>query len=159
MDKNEKLLVNQAYEETLKLYKNDEDLLRRHINFYARYGIMHCEHNYMFLASLHDEQTWYIHLAVGRGALSVFRHCFPFSLPFVAWRRGFNGDNRLRVHKWDTLERIIDGQRHIKRNGSAVEVSGLRNPEGSDRGTGTDGSAAASLGTEAERYRCQERGD
>jgi hypothetical protein len=42
--------------------------------------------------------AWYITLAIGRSCLAEFVRQMPYFLPSLAWRRGFRGDHRLRVH-------------------------------------------------------------
>lgn len=53
-----------------------------------------------------DADTWYVHCAVGRGALEWFLKQAPIRLPKLAWRRFKNGANRLRCYNTDAFERF-----------------------------------------------------
>lgn len=41
--------------------------------------------------------AWYVTLAIGQNSLEFFLQQMPWFLPHLAWRRGFRGDQRLRV--------------------------------------------------------------
>lgn len=51
--------------------------------------------------------AWYVTLAVGRGALPFFIRQMPYFLPFIAWRRGFHGDQSLRIFHTERIRQNL----------------------------------------------------
>jgi hypothetical protein len=52
-----------------------------------------------------DADAWYVHVAVGDGALRWFLSQAPFALPKLAWRRVKDPANRLRVYPTSSFAR------------------------------------------------------
>lgn len=50
--------------------------------------------------------SWYVHVAVGKGALEWFLLQAPIRMPYLSWRRFKNGKNDLRTYRTEQFERF-----------------------------------------------------
>lgn len=55
----------------------------------------------------HLADCWYVKLAVGNGAVRWFLHQMPWTLPKLAWERGFSGKGKLRIYSTASAYRHI----------------------------------------------------
>lgn len=53
-----------------------------------------------------NPDAWYVHCAVGKGALEWFLMQAPYRLPKLAWRRMKDGANRLKCYNTSDFERF-----------------------------------------------------
>ncbi len=53
-----------------------------------------------------NPDTWYVHCAVGKGALEWFLLQAPFRLPKLAWRRFKDSKQTFRIYSTDQFERF-----------------------------------------------------
>lgn len=54
-----------------------------------------------------NPDTWYVHCAVGRGAIRSFLNLAPFDLPYIAWSRFRDAKSSLNVYPKKRFERLV----------------------------------------------------
>lgn len=103
--------------EARKLYAEHGLDFERDLGFYLTNGVVVSRPDRFIMAkpivskdgddSWNDEKAdcWYVHCAVGRGALEWFLMQAPFRLPFIAWRRFKNKNNPLKIFSTSKFER------------------------------------------------------
>lgn len=96
------------YEQAFNLYqRHDDKSLIHDILTYSREGYVHITPRYIILAAHWSQQhCWYIHLAVGRGAMAEFFRLAPFELPWVAFARPGKGRHDIRYYPTYKLKRL-----------------------------------------------------
>lgn len=105
-----------AIEEAAFLYKEHDMVLAHDLQNYLKHGYVFVTPEWLLLARpifknkgpdvwTDTGDTWYVKLAVGRGALKQFIGRIPYSLPYLAWKRNFKNQKE-PLHVWPA-ERAI----------------------------------------------------
>lgn len=97
-----------AYEQLKRLYeKNHKHCLEEDLLIFSSGGYVHITPQYAILAS-HWEgmRAWYVHAAVGHGALSKFFELAPFELPHVAFARPLRGRWQVKYYNFQRIKRL-----------------------------------------------------
>jgi hypothetical protein len=104
--------MSDAIAQAQTIYAKHGLSLSQDLSDYLRFGYVFSEPGVLLLGRpivaangtqwLPESQSgdaWYVHLAVGQGALAWFVQKMPFYLPLLGWRRDFkNPANGLRFH-------------------------------------------------------------
>lgn len=115
-----------AIDQAKQLYARLGLDLSRDLGWHLDYGVVFCTPDRLVLAHAirlaepavwpaTAPDAWYVRLALGRGSLAWFVRQMPHFLPSLAWRRGFRGDERLRVY--DTARFIRKLPHHEQHQG------------------------------------------
>lgn len=99
------------YEELQAMYLSENGrgmhLLLDIVDFAAD-GYVHITPQYVLIARhWKDRQCWYIHAAVGRGAMQEFFRLAPFELPNIAFARPFRGRSKVKYYSTAKIKRLI----------------------------------------------------
>ena len=104
--------------EARQLYERHGLDFERDLGFYLTNGLVVSRPDRFLMAKLIEKDmgddswnsknpnTWYVHVAVGKGALEWFLMQAPVRMPYLAWRRFKNGKNDLRIYETDRFERF-----------------------------------------------------
>lgn len=115
-----------AIEEAALLYDSRQACLADDLTFFLKYGHIICEPDRLLVwkeARREDLRagrlqeicppgqgdTWYVHLAVGRGLLRWFFAQAPGPMQWLAWHRGFkpSSNNAIKFHSFQQLKRKL----------------------------------------------------
>lgn len=97
---------NNAFEQALLLYKKEtfpQTKLLTDIMEYAKSHYAYCSPNYIILAKIVEDRSWFIYLAVGKEHLTKFFELAPFELPFIGFARPTHGREDVRWYPWKNL--------------------------------------------------------
>ena len=104
--------------EAKDLYRRYSLNFERDLGFYLMNGLVIARPDRFMMAKpivadIGDEcwnpispDCWYVHCAVGKGAVSWFLSQAPFRLPKIAFRRFKDGHNKMKIYNTDTFERL-----------------------------------------------------
>ena len=98
----------------MNAYEQAQDLYSRYPERSLILDILHYSQNHycyfspecIILAEIEEKCIWYIHLAVGVGALSRFVELAPFALPYVRFARPEKGHSEPKLYNWKRLTRL-----------------------------------------------------
>lgn len=116
-------MMNTAIEQAKALYAAHGLNLARDLGLFLEHGVVIALPNRLLLGrpialadpdrwaeeTPHQVNAWLVHFACGRGAVRWFFEQMPWTLPYVAWRRGFHPkpDERLRIYPTAALKRRL----------------------------------------------------
>jgi len=112
------------YDQIVGLYATTPTrTLQADVLYYLRAGYVFSTPR-LFLMGEHVGDGWFIHVAVGVGALKDFCDLMPFYLPWIGWAREADGKHAVMWHKTDKLVRRLgyDAQEFKNRKLSKVPL-------------------------------------
>lgn len=95
------------YEQLEQLYARTgwpKGTLQEDLAYYLRNGYVFATPNY-FIMGREIDGGWYIHAAVGVGALEGFLRLMPHYLPYVGWER--RGSGKVKWYPTEQLKRKL----------------------------------------------------
>jgi hypothetical protein len=96
-----------TYEQLTELYLRSgypKGALQEDLEYYLRNGYVFATPEY-FIMGRQIHGGWYIHAAVGVGALEGFLHLMPHYLPYVGWER--RGSGKVKWYPTEQLTRKL----------------------------------------------------
>lgn len=95
------------YDEFQKLYTLCPDRnMQDDLMHYLQHGYIFTGPNYLLVGKRIND-GWFIHAAVGRGAMAKFIQLMPYYLPFIGWARQMKGRD-VTWHRTETILRRIN---------------------------------------------------
>lgn len=107
-----------AIMEAKQLYTRYGLDFERDLGFYLAHGLVVSRPDRFLMAKMISKNEgddswnpqapdcWYVHCAVGKGALEWFLLQAPVRMPFLSWRRFKDGKNSLRTYRTEQFERF-----------------------------------------------------
>lgn len=95
------LLARLLYEQ----YPEIGTTLEEDIQKFMRTGYVYCDKSCMILASLENDY-WYVHLAVGHGALPKFFNICPEIRPYVVFARPMRGRRTIKFYNFERMKQL-----------------------------------------------------
>ena len=114
------------YGELLKLYEQcPQRSLSDDLAHYMEHGYVHVGPDFALIGK-REGDGWFVHCAIGAGALDKFWQLMPYHLPHIGWAREARGRQEIVWHRTETIKRLID---YARRHHDKFEVRpGLSTP-------------------------------
>lgn len=100
-------MTTPIYDQLLALYRQvPERSINEDLEFFLRHGYVFSSPDHL-LIGCRIEDAWFIHAAIGRGALRKFFDLMPYYLPYVGWARPQRGRKTVVWHSTDRLKKLL----------------------------------------------------
>jgi len=99
--------ITNTYERLESLYRSsgyEPGALQKDLEHYFRIGYVFSTPEY-FIMGCAISSGWYVHAAVGAGAIEGFLQFMPYHLPYVGWER--RGSGKVKWYPTDKLKKKL----------------------------------------------------